>query len=465
MEYGLCADEWTFFAEGGAHVVLVYIGELCQLSGMVLRIPKITIDHGCKSVKIPSHSLDEERKINVNFVEYSMKTWFKPSQIPSTTIIDLAVEFTEKIAVKIESLRPEGRKDDSVLVLDRIGYLESNLFRLNSCHPSIVICPTSGVSLNYHMEISVEFKVKSGLTSVSPFLLTNQYCQIKYRMGRFNLMQHYKEAVSRMSQNKTVSWGLFEEPSSYNPRDICSGEDIRIRKAIDALLQNPQNNLRVLVDGVHVFGWNKSCTMDELNQHLIQTSNGGFTIDRFTSLLIDVICKEESFPRLESMQALDCLDSEGAKVLFDRGVELSNGNTVHFIQELQKTLGSPLDMTCNRVDYLDNLFGKCLISEDDHEIEILQGKFKSALAIVDDMSLSQILNSLRILMMGYVAKDASIIIAMELDDSANNEMHCRYQTHVIDVGAKPVEKFAYRADKDLIICKTVCEHGYAKTFA
>merc|ERR1712223_2354679 len=75
--------------------------------------------------------------------------------------------------------------------------------------------------------LAIEIKPKSGLFS-GPGLC------------KFCLKQYYKLHVTKEVDRR----------SQYCPMDLFSGDSARMSRAIKALLDAPQNNLRLLVDGV-----------------------------------------------------------------------------------------------------------------------------------------------------------------------------------------------------------------------
>jgi hypothetical protein len=449
IHHDLSVDDWTFLAEGGAHVVLLNVNSSSPFFGMVLKLPKQPIGNYCWL-----------------FLEYSLKNWFGSDQMQYSSVISLDKTFISAVFSKIEYLRPVGRKKTQTLIvpaIDGVAFLERNLFVLNrksakeiKFSSMIQFCKSNEA---WSMDVAVEIKVKCGLHSVSPFLSSNPYSLIKLKMSRFELMQHYKLAQAKGQSQHQVSWGTFERESVYNPSDLCSTELLRISRAIDALLSNPQNNLRILVDGKHIFGWDKPHKRDVLDFSFAESTGNDerMSIDFFKSAFSSIVHQETLFRQFEALQALDVIDSEGAQVIYNRGLEVMGGDCDKFNCELEQYFSSPV-VTYSNHNRITELFGCCLVNEGDFDDSRLK-KCNDALEIVASMTLADVLECLRIWMMAYVAKDASIIIPMNFcnENEGIPSVTCLYEPQVIDIGCKSLHKISTRADEDREICRVVCE--------
>jgi len=167
--------------------------------------------------------------------------------------------------------------------------------------------------------VTFEFKVKSGLYSTSPFLPQDRRL-IKLHVGRYALLQMYKYSrfVGKVHEEDgkgtymKCPWGTFDRTSSYDPSDLCSRDERRVCKALAALTESPQNNLRVFVNGKNRA---EACELK-------------LTTDEFSPLLNKVFCEEELLEQLQAIQRLDFLDIEGACAVFDRLCVITGGSTL-----------------------------------------------------------------------------------------------------------------------------------------
>jgi hypothetical protein len=97
---------------------------------------------------------------------------------------------------------------------------------------------------------------------------------------------------------------------------ISSGDFSKVSRAIISLISNPQNNFRVLKNGQHVYGWNKS-TVDDLHKldEVVKYFDDYSITDKnsnFVNILGSILCEENVLHKLELLQSLDIIDIEGA---------------------------------------------------------------------------------------------------------------------------------------------------------
>lgn len=87
----------------------------------------------------------------------------------------------------------------------------------------------------------IEIKPKCGFLpkkNILKFQKIQKTFEIKSQISRYVLHQHLKR-----KQNKIINI------SSYDPLDLFSNNLNRIKKAISSLIENPQNNLRIFING------------------------------------------------------------------------------------------------------------------------------------------------------------------------------------------------------------------------
>lgn len=87
---------------------------------------------------------------------------------------------------------------------------------------------------------SVELKPKEGVLPIDPAAHP-----LRKKMSKYALKQLMK-----------VREGTIAAVNDYDPMDLFSGDHNRMEKALRSLIINPQNNLRVFVNGVLEFGTN-----------------------------------------------------------------------------------------------------------------------------------------------------------------------------------------------------------------
>jgi hypothetical protein len=425
---------WSFLAEGKMHVVVSNSSHSTR--PIILRIPKHTAI---------SNSNDQLFVLNL------MIPWYSSSSISMSSVIELSNTFIESLTNQIDSFRPLNRKIVSEpLCLKHHAHIEFNYNYVHKGLPRLSNIFQLKTSVGEHSDtllilngchISFDFKVKCGLLGSSPFIPSSR--GLKLGNSKFRLMQLYKLAKKTKSIACTAplrnasgepAWGTFHTVSHYNPSDLCSMDKDKIMTALNALVDNPQNNLRVCLNGRHVFGWDKDkATAVDLTavccQFLGDTSSADdASLRRTLDLLTAVLSAEQTLSRLEQMQAMDLLDVEGAALVFQRLVDLSGGDVDAAERLINVALESPMD------DGIQISIAHCLSSSGYGNCELcpsvvvslaalrisastpehIADQYRlSAHSLLAEMTKSDCLLLLTLWMMGLVAKDASVIVALQ----------------------------------------------------
>eukprot|EP01034_Spumella_vulgaris_P022156 gene22156-28263_t len=239
--------------------------------------------------------------------------------------------------------------------------------------------------------------------------------------------------MAKKTNSKEPAWGVFHTVSQYNPCDLCSMDKTKVCSALRALVDSPQNNLRVCMDGHHVFGWDKDTTEGDLADVCGQFLLDDSTVDNSASLspIVDlmgsILCAENTLQRLEQMQSLDLLDVEGAALVFERLVVLTDGDHAEAERLLTKSLLTPIDgdllhsitqyvtgseqfdsSTCPPIIMsLTALRISSVVPSD-----VAEQHRSSALSLVNLITTNDCLLLLTLWMLALVAKDASVIVSL-----------------------------------------------------
>lgn len=215
-------------------------------------------------------------------------------------------------------------------------------------------CPDKGESTG--STLCFDIKVKCGLRSCCPGVAaarTTGVCALQLppdsdaaaqrkhmlrNYSRYQIMQFSKLGKAGGAAGYDAGWGTFSAPSEYDPLALCSGRPRLVLAALAALVENPQNNLRVLSDGVSVHGWECSdrpaylravrgalhpdCDPDE-------DADGGDCEAAALHVLAEVLCRETVLRDLLGLQALDLLlDMEAVYARLCALVLAEKGGTV-----------------------------------------------------------------------------------------------------------------------------------------
>lgn len=226
-------SEWQYKGEGNANIVFAYRGTKSNLVGHVLRVRK----------KRPSQVGHDVA------AELEKEVW---SSVLGTSEGGLPRE-VHYIATQLGPLLGSSYVNGGVLVP-----LPSEIMRLcqnrgvevDPTSPALLMTdhtlavPTSegsGQWMPIGPAVCVEIKPKAGFITDSPWVAPEN--RLKRQLPRFSLHQVYKFVK-----------GKVPCLSTYNPLDLFSGEEGRMRRALQALMVEPQNNLRVFIDGQQIYG-------------------------------------------------------------------------------------------------------------------------------------------------------------------------------------------------------------------
>ncbi|GBC06743.1 hypothetical protein RclHR1_07000013 [Rhizophagus clarus] len=264
---------WKFKAEGNANITLSYVGENARFSATVLRLRK---DNQLDTI------ID-----SCSYVNSVMKPLLGDEYVGESILLEIRPEFLKALSKSILKMRSNNRTQKDIDHNQKYALLMSD----HTMFPSN-ISPT----------LSVELKPKCAFLPSSP-LIENF---VKLQSCRFCMHKYLKQGhITR-----------------YCPLDLFSLEDKRIRKAIDALIDCPRNNLKLFIQGMQIKigkeNWPTSlCKFFEVDYSELDDKKQQYVIDMFIALLIQAIKEEQYlFRKLKTLQkTLDELDIEGINKL------------------------------------------------------------------------------------------------------------------------------------------------------
>ena len=213
---------WQYRAEGGANIVISLPHQ-----GSVLRFPK-TAHADLEQVARLRRLADYRNHVIAPLLgEFGGSPW---------QVVRLSAEDRRRLAADIEPCRPPRRRTNTInpggiaLKMDDCAVFPS---------PRIPLAPSAPPP---HV-FSVEIKAKQGFLGADDDLGVCSFCMKQYLKLKRGTVQHV---------------------SGYCPLDLFSGEFGRFDRSLRALLDNPQNNLRVFVDGEFVYGAEAGQDRDQL---------------------------------------------------------------------------------------------------------------------------------------------------------------------------------------------------------
>jgi hypothetical protein len=280
-------------------------------------------------------------------------------------------------------------------------------------------------------------------------------------------MQLVKLAKAKDACN-TCPWGVFTGLSVYDPCDLCSRDPARIRAALTTLFQNPQNNLRICVDGEHIFGWDKPHTT-EYDAVLSSSLLGG---ESPINALVDLFVEEPILEDLEAMQALDTFfDIEGCAAILKRLANFFE-TSADSTKEMRDFISyiSPMEINGELkavYEWARSLRGgdTTILSTLNCDSNILLSKLLDLAKIssVESVSSEETENWLQSLDVEYCrvmlqlwllalgAKDASVIVTLRRSDTSPSGWNSKLS--LIDYGPKALSKIWKKISEEEEICR------------
>ncbi|GAQ85921.1 Inositol polyphosphate kinase [Klebsormidium nitens] len=158
--------------------------------------------------------------------------------------------------------------------------------------------------------VCVEIKPKAGFLPTSECISPAN--RVKLEKTRYELMQHLK-----------AEQGKVDAISSYDPLDLFSMHPSHVIRAIDSLFDNPQNNLRVFINGEAIKRTSRESSEDtgalagleEALEGFCETADG-LRVEVLKELLVQRLAGSILLERLRSAQMLDRFDIEGVIHLY-----------------------------------------------------------------------------------------------------------------------------------------------------
>lgn len=335
---GIHGCEWKYIGEGGKHALFENLSE--GFDGKLLRIEK-----RCFRVASFCSSHHEQAKDIIEWQRKSralhyLETYVAPQLAPYVDIPDLVPlqwAFLEalRVATLAAQVVPPSRIKDWNLNSDGALNMKEDVpvGMLVVDYRNVPASMSKNDILVPRRRLCLEVKPKAGYLSRSPLVHPNH--RVKLSKSRFSLLQalHQQGHVEK-GWAKTAG-GI--KCSNYEPLDLFSNDQRRMNRAIESLVDSPQNNLKMWYNNRAL---TKNAILDREAMELVReevkvcSSKSkvvvGHVQSAFCSLVSDLVVPvldhETLMGKLQSMQQLDILDVDGAILVSDRLVELCGGS-------------------------------------------------------------------------------------------------------------------------------------------
>lgn len=240
------------------------------------------------------HHVTQHPMRNINFIHLIMKPLTDPFLNSATELVHLKSKLVNHISRRVEAERPLHRLDKTLhlddqyaLVMDDLCALPLKLTRL--IKPVDFCGPT----------ISIEIKPKQGFLPIHRLLMkstANEQLSAKLKCScLYGLTQHLK-----------LARGRIQEMSDYCPINLFSGCPVKMKNALENLLKNPQNNLRIFKDLILAYDETSQMKLSRITEdffhhedgknvsrdHATQKQPSACNEDRLIELLIQCLLNE-----------------------------------------------------------------------------------------------------------------------------------------------------------------------------
>ncbi|GAA5829919.1 hypothetical protein JCM5353_006113 [Sporobolomyces roseus] len=278
--------DWNHLAEGGANLVLSYSGSQPLYDGRVLRLRK--------RKKLQHTTIAGQA--DLDFAKEIIEPLLGTDQIAEMGLIQLDREWLRRLSevlVKRGSRSKEREDEDEIDLEGQFGVIAEDLV---------------GGGGGIQGVIAFEIKPKWGFLPSSNHL-SYSTSSIKTTYCRFCMHRYYRTN------------SINEHEEGYCPLDLCSGDSMRVRKAIDSLFsiwetsQGEANNFRIFMNGQAIRPNDSSAvasTFDLISNHFEPPQIDRSLRSIVPSLLVPAL---ESSPLLSTLShlqsSLGSLDIEG----------------------------------------------------------------------------------------------------------------------------------------------------------
>ncbi|CAN6446615.1 unnamed protein product [Victoria cruziana] len=419
------AEDWIYRGEGAANLVLGYSGSSPAFVGKVIRVPKAPLKKSQAVTSAAIFTADEQllwKNTPELVMSYSkeMVSHFFALRIMGPLLgykhidpgrqVRVSKEFLKAVEKRTIDLRPAWRVEaakvntccDFALLMSDHSLFSNGLLRESHC-------------------IAVEIKPKCGFLPFSSFI--SETNAIKKDVSRFKMHQALK-----------FHQGEISELSLYDPLDLFSGSKERMSRAIKALFTTPQNNFRVFLDGLLIYGGlggyseatYSSTDACEIGKEFVSMLDGVIKssndqcLQNFIELVTEAFFHSGVLNKLLQVQKLDLFDIEGA---------------IHA--------------------YYDIVSRSCSICNNSYDEEMIQ-----RCSFFHSLSSEENLKILREYLISATAKDCSVMISFQLRGAGEVDDGCdsiyltstsqsfNYKVHFIDLDMKPLKKMVYYYELD-----------------
>jgi Inositol-pentakisphosphate 2-kinase len=335
----LLLGEWQYISEGNANIVLRSVADPTSPgsahNGRVLRIAKASIPES--SATAMAYARDIVAPLfGRQYVDLDHEVTLRDSEVQQLLAEIAAHRAPGRLASTDESgLRSEG----AVVTRDKTSMWL----------PTADISSSSSSSSSASSVLTLEIKPKLGASPRS-LLVPQGHSRLKYSIDRYTALQRYK--MHMQAQGEGVPWGSMQSVGEYKPVQFFTGGVKGLEQSLIALIQCPQNKLKVFVNGALVpLNHSSAATTDDAANDIEQqqqqqqqqksneqptssytavaaaaSSTLGITAEALSTTVAHVLHAEPLISNILATQQLDILEVDGAVIVYNRLLQLCANN-------------------------------------------------------------------------------------------------------------------------------------------
>ncbi|XP_059051548.1 inositol-pentakisphosphate 2-kinase-like isoform X1 [Achroia grisella] len=338
-------DSWKYIGEGNAHIVIEILN-----TNYVLRLKK---EHGKR------FDLDRMQE-SVDFVNMVMSPLLFGGNDILNQIVQIPAEQLKELTEKLYDIRPEHRRYKSTL----------NCFAIKSIN----------------------------LTMIDPHSVTNYCIEIKPKEGYItSSFKNISKCYYCLKQCLKHEEGQINNTSRYCPLDLFSADQTRMRNALLNLIDNPQNNFKLFLNGNIIYNDKSARTdFDTILRNMLVFDS---SLELFLSFIIEILLGNKNIVANDANKAVQ----ENTKMEYCvENSKMEPGAILYKLLHLQKL--SEDKQTYSNIDsddfeYVKSILDLLKVNALDLSVEEDREKFFS------------MCESVHLGMISAVAKDCSIMLS------------------------------------------------------
>jgi Inositol-pentakisphosphate 2-kinase len=332
----LLPGEWQYISEGNANIVLRSVADPTSPGSA----------HNGRVLRIAKASIPESSATSMAYARDIVAPLFGRQYVDLDHEVTLRDREVQQLLAEIAAHRASGRlasTDDSGLRSEGAVITRD---KTSMWLPTADISSSSSSSSDTSSVLTLEIKPKLGASPRS-LLVPQGHSRLKYSIDRYTALQRYK--MHMQAQGEGVPWGSMQSVGEYKPVQFFKGGVKGLEQSLIALIECPQNKLKVFVNGAlvplnHSSAATTDDAADDIQQQQQQQSHEQTTTSSYTAVaaaagstlgitakalsttVAHVLHAEPLISNILATQQLDILEVEGAVIVYNRLLQLCENN-------------------------------------------------------------------------------------------------------------------------------------------